>query len=369
MPELFDRKWTRKQLMERVGDPAQFAWARPCTLTDGKAKGCSAVDFNTGSGLRFTALPDRGLDIGLADYCGKSLCWRSPTGDVSPNFYQPEGVEWLYGFGGGLLVTCGMSYMGAPCEDEGEQLGLHGRVSNIPAQQVSVQAGWEGDDYIIGVRGKVVESSVFGPNICLSRSIFAFAGEDRLFVHDEVTNVGHEKTPHMMLYHINLGFPVIDENSRFVAPSNKVLPHDKVAEKGIDSYANCAAPKAGIDEQVFFHDLFEIGGKTMAAVINPDLNFGAYVAYRRTQLPELVQWKMMGKGTYVMGVEPSTNYTVGRAQERTAGRLRFLKPGESVSYDLEIGALPAKEDVEGFEQAVKKLMRKRKPKLGKAMNP
>lgn len=363
MTILFDRKWTRKQLTERIGDPSQIAWVRPCTLTEGKAKGVAAIDLNPGSGLRFTVLPDRGLDISAADYCGKSLCWRSPTGDVSPAFYQPEGLEWLYGFFGGLLTTCGLTYFGAPCEDGGHALGLHGRVSNIPAQEVCIEAGWEGDDYLIGVRGKVVESSVFGPNLCLTRSIFAFAGEERLFIHDEVTNLGHEPAPHMMLYHINLGFPVVDSGSRLVAPSLKVIPRDPASAAVASAYTECAAPKAGVGEVVFYHELADVGGKTMAGMVNPEMNFGAYVAWRKEQLPVLVQWKMMAKGHYVMGIEPATNRVGGRAAERKAGRLKMLKPGETANYDLEIGALTAKEDVVGFEKAVKAVMRKRKTKI------
>ena len=141
MAYLFGKKWTRKQLLERVGDPSQIAAVRPHLLTDGKAKGVSAIDFSTGSGFRFTVLPDRCLDISAAEHCGRSLCWRSPTGDVSPYFYQPEGLEWLYGFFGGLVCTCGLTYYGAPCEDEGQSLGLHGRASSIPAQEVRCNLG------------------------------------------------------------------------------------------------------------------------------------------------------------------------------------------------------------------------------------
>ena len=79
----------------------------------------------------------------------------------------------------------------------------------------------------------------------------------------------------------------------------------------------------------------------------------------------MVQWKMMAKGHYVTGLEPATNFVGGRAAEREAGRLRMLKPGETATYDLEIGALAAKEDVVGFEAAVKKVMRRRKTKVEK----
>ncbi len=363
MAYLFGKRWTRRQLEERIGDPSQIATVRPHELTDGKAKGVSAIEFGTGSGFRFTVLPDRCLDISAAEFCGRSLCWRSPTGEVSPYFYQPEGLEWLHGFLGGLLCTCGLTYFGAPCEDEGQALGLHGRASNIPAREVHPEAGWENGEYVIGVRGKVAESSVFGPHLCLTRSIFAFLGQNRLFVHDEVTNEGHEPAPHMMLYHINLGFPVVDAGSRLVAPSLKVTPRDAEAEEGKQQYALFRAPKAGYKEKVYYHDLASSEGSTVAGVVNPNLGFGAYVRYRKAQLPHLIEWKMMGRGTYVVGVEPGTNLAGGRAEERAAGRLRILKPRETATYDLEIGALVSQKECADFEKAVKKLQGNRRTKV------
>lgn len=360
MAYLFGKRWTKKQLLERIGDPSQVATVRSHEFTDGRAKGVAAIEFSTGSGFRFTVVADRALDISAAEHGGRSLCWRSPTGEVSPYFYQPEGLEWLYGFFGGLLTTCGLTYTGAPCEDEDAPLGLHGRVSNIPAQEVSVETGWEGDEYIIGVKAKVVESSVFGPNLTLIRSVFSFLGQNKLYVHDEVTNEGHEPAPHMMLYHINFGFPVVDAGSRLVAPSLKVTPRDAEAEKGKKEYAVFHTPRSGFKEKVYYHDVAASGGKIMAGIVNPSMGFGAYVRYRKDQLPHLIEWKMMGKGTYVVGVEPSTNLAGGRARERAEGRLRMLKPGEMVTYDFEIGALTTKQECAEFERAVGKLRGRRR---------
>lgn len=363
MAYLFGKKWTQKQLLARIGDPSQLATLRPHELTDGKAKGLRAVRFATGSGFGFTVTPDRALDVTEADHCGRSLCWRSPTGDVSPYFYQPEGLEWLYGFAGGLLCTCGLTYYGAPCEDEGVPLGLHGRVSSIPAQEVNVHSGWVEDEYVIGVRGKVVESSVFGPNVVLSRSIFAFMGQDRLFIHDEVTNQGHEPAPHMMLYHVNFGFPVVDGGARVVAPSLTVTPRDAHSAKGKENYASLVAPVAGTAEKVYYHDLADDDGMTMAGIVNPSIGFGAYVRFHKKQLPHLIQWKMLAKGQYVVGLEPGTNKVEGRAKERAEGRLRMLKPGETAEYNLELGALTDKAECADFEKAVKRALGRRRTRV------
>jgi len=302
-------------------------------------------------------VPDRALDISAAEHSGRSLCWRSVTGETDPRFYQPEGLEWLYSFFGGLLTTCGLTQVGAPCEDEGKPLGLHGRVSNIPAQEVHLQSGWDGDEYLIGVTGRVVEASVFGPCLSLTRSIFTFLGQDRIYLHDEVTNIGHDPAPQMILYHINVGFPILDAGSKILIPSRKAIPRDAVAAKGVATFSKSQLPTPGYREQVFFHELADERGSTMAGVVNPDLDFGVYVGFNRKQFPCFTQWKMMGKGVYALGLEPGTNRPGGRAEERAAGRLQMLQPGQSATYDLEFGVLKDKDECEKFEQAVKNLVR------------
>src|SRR5688572_32739857 len=49
------------------------------SLADGKERGVRAAEFRTGTGLAFTVLLDRGLDISHAEWCGKAMNWRSMT--------------------------------------------------------------------------------------------------------------------------------------------------------------------------------------------------------------------------------------------------------------------------------------------------
>src|SRR5512136_2340248 len=134
MATIFGKTFTKPELLKRVGDISQLGGVKPVELVNGNERGVRAAEFKTGAGLNFTVLIDRALDISAADYCGQSLCWRSSTGDVAPAFYEPEGLSWLRSFYGGLLITCGLTYIGAPDVDQGKPLGLHGRVSNIPAK-------------------------------------------------------------------------------------------------------------------------------------------------------------------------------------------------------------------------------------------
>src|SRR5579862_409557 len=128
MAYLYGRDYTRGELLERVGDISQVARAKPYRLAEGHEEGVLAVDVATGSGLEYTVLASRGLDISSAHYCGRSLAWRSATSDQHPAYFEAEERGWLRSFYGGLVLTCGLTWMGAHCTDEGRPLGLHGRV-------------------------------------------------------------------------------------------------------------------------------------------------------------------------------------------------------------------------------------------------
>jgi len=50
----------------------------------------------------------------------------------------------------------------------------------------------------------------------------------------------------------------------------------------------------------------------------------------------LVQWKMMGRGAYVTGLEPSNCKVGGRAEELASGPHCVLDGGESRSFEVRI---------------------------------
>ena len=169
---LFGRFMTGRELLRRVGSLDQVAGINPLVLDDGPARGVRALGVRTGSGFSFTVLPDRGMGVHAAEYRGIPLTWLSHTGVVAPSHYEPEGEGWLRSFGGGLIVTCGLQNVGPPGEDPrtGEKLGLHGRISNIPAWRVSSQARWDEEGCVLEATGEVREGRVFGANLALRRT-------------------------------------------------------------------------------------------------------------------------------------------------------------------------------------------------------
>lgn len=344
MVRLYGQSFGREEVLRRVGDMRQICGIDLVELSEGKERGTRAAVFRTGSGFEFTALPDRSLDIAEASWCGTPISWTSPTGRTAPSFYDSEGLEWLRSFYGGLLVTCGLTYAGAPCEDEGEELGLHGRVSNIPARRLCVKEGWEGDEYSMRLSGEMVEAKVFDPPLVLTRELVARAGESKVWINDTVENRGYSTSPHMMIYHMNMGFPVVDDGSELVHRSKSVKPRDDEAERGIDDYASFSGPQKGYEEQVFYHDMeTDAGGLARVGIVNRDREIGIKITYRKDQLPRFVEWKMMGEGTYVVGLEPSNCWVEGRDKDRERGILESLEPGERRSYELEFAFLHGEE--------------------------
>ncbi|MDI3548568.1 MAG: hypothetical protein PWR10_2220 [Halanaerobiales bacterium] len=358
MAKLYGREYTKNQILELVGDISQVCYAKPVKLTDGNQEGVDAVLVSTGSGLSFMVLPGRGMGISNADFKGSALGWMSSTGEIASAFYEPEGLGWLRGFYGGLLATCGLTYIGAPCEDNGEELGLHGRASYTPARNVWVDGKWDGDDYWVWVQGKIREATVFGENLVLTRKISAKLGDSKIFIEDTVENLGFERTEHMFLYHFNIGFPLLDEGSEFIAPSISVTPRDEEAAVGQEDYYKVSAPVPGYKEKVYYHELASLpDGSTKVGLINRNFNnkqgLGIYIAYSKKELPNLVQWKMVGQGHYVMGIEPANSWVSGRDLARKDGTLKYLEPGEKRSYKLEIGVLESQEEIEKLTREIK----------------
>ena len=356
MVQLFGRAYTRRELESYVGSLAQVGGIRPIELAAGRERGVRGFVVSTGTGFTFTALADRALDISTAAFRGRSLAYHSPAGQAHPAYYESAGAGWLRTFPGGLVSTCGLAHYGAPCVDAGEALGLHGRVNTLPVEELGYWGEWRADEYWMFLRGTLTEGVIFGNPLRLTRQISARLGGNSLLIEDMVENLGGEPAPHMLLYHCNIGFPLLSPAAQLVANSRRVTPRDAVAAEGLYDFAAFQPPTKGYKEQVFYHEAeTDNAGDARVALINPELDggVGVFLRYHEKTLPYLIQWKQMGFGSYVLGLEPATNYVEGRDVERAAGRLLLLQPGEQRRYRLEIGVLDGAADIAAFTADVR----------------
>jgi hypothetical protein len=326
---LFGRDWTRRELEARVGRIEQIGGLRFLRAAEAREAGVEEI------------LPSRGMDIGLAEYGGVPLSWLSPNGEVHPSFFDGRGLGWLRTAAGGLLMTCGLSQVGSPGADGGEELGLHGRAHHTPARQVCAEGHWEGDEYMTIVQGKIEETSIFGWNLRLTRHISSWLGENEIIIRDAVENAGFEPAPQMILYHFNFGFPLLDPATEISFPAGSVTPREPdLPLEGLESWE---APQAGYHERVYYHENMSVAADGMAAVSLRNAHFPpagrpltVRLGWDALSLPVLVQWKMPGQGTHVLGIEPANCHVEGRAAERERGTLVMIAPGQTIEYHLKL---------------------------------
>jgi hypothetical protein len=345
MVRLYGKNYTRKELLRHIGRIGQVGGARAFEFIEGAARGMVGVDVRSGSGLNYTVLPGRGLDISDLEYKGIPLAWRSCSGDRHPTFYEPEGFRWVRTFGGGALVTCGLDQIGTPGEEAGEEYGLHGRYSATPAERFHCDEEWRGNDCIVFVEGRVRQACLFRENLLLERRIETPLGEDRILIHDRVENAGGRPQVHMILYHCNFGFPLIDQGTRLYASAEAIVPRDDEAARGLDRAMIMEAPERR-EEQCYFYTMNPRKGWVEVALANRKLGIGVLLRYRADTLPSFTQWKCLANGDYVVGLEPSNCDLLGRVEARRQKKLVVLRPGEIVDYELKLQILAGKKAID-----------------------
>jgi hypothetical protein len=353
--KLFGRERTKAELLQSVGHLNQVLGVQRCTLREGGAEGLEAMEVATGGGLRFQVLPGRGMDLGWLEYRGVPFAFIGKGGAAHAHLYDPHGAGWLKTFGGGFLVTCGLTHAGIQEVDGEEELGLHGRISHMPAWEVRASTCWEGDAPLIKISGKVRESSLHSENLVLTRQIDAAGGARAFQIIDTVTNEGFVPAPLMFIHHFNLGFPLIGPDSRFLAPIVKTEPWEATPEAARSIERCCAleAPTPGREDAVFFHDLAaDDKGMTCIGVVNSRLSLGIQLRYSKAEFPVLSQAKIMKPQDYFLALEPGNCTPEGRARMREKGQLQLLQPQEEARFSVTVAVVDGQEEIEALARNV-----------------
>jgi len=336
----------RGAIERHAGDLAAAGGVRSVVLDDGVGRGIRVLEFRTGGGLRFDVLVDRAMDIGLAEFDDVSVGWRSATDFRHPGLHEvndEDGLSWLRSMSG-LLVSGGLDHTLFGGEVGSEQYhypprqqvrhGLHGRVANIPARLIGYGERWDGDRCMLWAEGEVRQAAIFAEHLVLRRRIEADLGGTEIRITDTVTNAGFDQTPHMFLYHINVGWPLLAEGARFDAPVAETLwRSDSVAEQGV-SHLVMPGPQPGFVEQVYEHVIKPDGdGRSRVRLVNDDLGKAFELDYDPGAFPAFFEWLNLREGAYAVGLEPSTHHVAGDAAARADGSMIWLGHGDARQYE------------------------------------
>ena len=321
----------------------------------GGGAGVRVALVDTGAGLRFTVALDRGGDIVDASYNAFGLAYLSPNGLRPPNPAYHQGVEWLRGWAGGLLTTCGPEYIGGPRMEAGGQTSLHGRFSNSPAIVETLRNPDPHRGRMDMELGLIVrDTCVFGPVYEIRRTLRCTLGQPEIAIDDEVTNRGDTPSAHHWLYHCNLGYPLLDQGTRFIyrgraqywvvpppAGQDILQPISAAAMNRLKRVPGALPEHAGSGERGLIVSVDpEADGTCRVGLINDRLKLGLEFSYPAKALPRMAHWQHYGPSrSYATALEPFYGSLLGRARDRHPSVDSMLAPGESRAYSLRLRVL------------------------------
>jgi Domain of unknown function (DUF4432) len=357
--------------MRRVGSLAQVGGIELLRHEEGHARGTRSILVRTGTGLCFSVVPDRGLDIGAAEFRGVGLCWLPAKGLAGPWHYEGDldPYAWLRVGLGGLFNTAGLVSIGVPQEIDTSSFGFtqrltarygtHDRIAVTPASRFNFGEQWRDDRCLLWVEGTVRQEIAYGENLSLTRRYQTELGSSAVSLVDTVSNDGWFETPHQLLYHFNLGYPLVDEGAELlmaVADEPEPLGYSVTGEDvEQEDWRSVSAPQPGFTFGGYVVPTkASSDGKVSVALVNRQLHggLGFYLRYDQRQLPTYLAWRMMREGLYAIGLEPATNPFGNPTELIAQGNPIMLSPGETRTYELEFGLLAGADEIDAFAESL-----------------
>lgn len=346
------------QMLKYTGTMQQLAYTRECTVHEGRASGLRAVEVKNDD-MRYLVLADKCLDVAELDYKGMTLSFTSKPGLNGRNHFDTHGQEALRSIMGGLFFTSGLQNICVPCESNGVEYPMHGRIRTTPAEHLCSDAYWDGDDYILEVKGEMRQSHLFGANLVLRRTVRSVFGSGKIDIIDEVENQTAEEADLMLMYHCNFGYPLLRPGTRLILPSKSVKGREPWAQAHVDCWETVCAPLDGEEEYVFLHQLAgDEQGNSFAAIVNDELGFGVRLDFDLNTQPYFIEWMSMKTGDYALGLEPSNSSVYGRKHHESEGTMHRIAPFAKENYRLSFTILKDADAIAATEADKKNLLHK-----------
>jgi hypothetical protein len=323
-----------------IGNREQLFSVRQSRLTGGRADGVRIVDIHNGGNLELTIAQDRCMDIPVLRYRGRCLNYITCNGLSHPAYYEVSGEGWSEAFSGGFLYTCGLSNTGQRSGTEWDTQKEHGGIANRPAEYLNILQSETEDGPGVELVGTMREGMMAGTNLSLTRSIRVSYRKDVVEITDVVKNEGYRRVPHTILYHCNMGYPLLQPDSRFSLQHSAVRPRTPFAAEQLSHLEEILAPQDEMEETCYYYTpVPDAEGWSAAVLENEREGLRLRLSFETSTLDHFVKWENFVKGEYTMGLEPANAPIDGRQDALARGELPYLDAGESRTYRLrfEIG--------------------------------
>ena len=295
---------------ERISNLDQVASLRRYRITTGRETGLEVIDCDNGK-IRFLLNVSKACDMMQLYHQGQNMTFVSKNG-----FIQRE-LPFAKRFEGGMLYTCGLDSAG-----EREGFEEHGSFHNTPAEILRAEC----NDKEIVVEAVIRDTEVCGKNLVFRRKILSKLGSDSVVVEDRLTNEGYRSENYCLLYHVNIGYPMLDDGARIQSDSEVCLPRTPWAEKNLDSACEISAPIPNWEETCYYlmprnHEV---------SLVNEKIAKEFTVSYSGDTLPQFLAWKSLASGDYAVGLEPTTTKLDDLFEYST------IEAGESIDFRIQL---------------------------------
>ena len=295
---------------KRISNLQQIASIRKYVFTDGKEKDLEVIDCDNGK-IRFLINVSKACDIMQLYHEGTNVSF------ISKNGFTKREVPFINRFEGGMMYTCGLESIGAR-----EGCDLHGSFHNIPAQIARSECNEQG----IIVEGKIAYTALFGQNLVIYRKIYSALGSNSVSIEDTLVNEGFKDEQYCALYHVNVGYPMLDDGAKIEADVVSCVPRTAWAKEIQSSLLDVIMPENDMEEVCYFLKM----KKPEISVSNAKLGKKLTVKYSDDTLTNFIMWKSMASGDYALGLEPAT------ADLDDGFCYKIIKPQQKIKHFVEI---------------------------------
>ena len=290
----------------RISNFQQVASIRRYTLSEGREKGLDVLDCDNGK-IRFLLNVSKACDIMQLYHEGQNISF------ISKNGFTKRETPFLRRFEGGMLYTCGLDSVGGR-----DGFELHGTLHNIPAEIIRAECNENG----VTVEAIIRDTALFGKNLVLKRKIFTAIGGDNVTLEDTLVNEGYKTEEYCLLYHINVGYPMLDDGVKVIADVESYTPRTAWAKQNEATMYEMNASTPNQEETCYFLNL----KKPEITLVNEKNGKEFTVSYSGDTLPCFVEWKSMASGDYALGLEPCTTELDNRFAYKT------IEVGEKIKF-------------------------------------